>query len=79
MGCEQFFCRRQQQDNHDGRSSFEPARHGTEMVSPQAGAYIPSFTPYDALPDLPAEFGALYAVVRMTNFKLKPALTTCHN
>ena len=25
------------------------------------------------------EYGALYTVVCMTNFKLKPALTTCHN
>ena len=29
VGCEQFFCRRQQQDNRAGRSNFEPARHGT--------------------------------------------------
>ena len=29
VGCEQFFCRRQQQDNCAGRSSFEPARHET--------------------------------------------------
>ena len=29
VGCEQFFCRRQQQDNCAGQSSFEPARHGT--------------------------------------------------
>ena len=49
------FCRRQQQDNHAGRSSFEPARHGTEMVSPPAGAYIPSFTIYHVLPDIPVD------------------------
>jgi hypothetical protein len=52
LGCEQFFCRCQQQDNHTGRSSFEPDRHGTEMVSPPAGAYISSFTICHVLPDL---------------------------
>ena len=35
-----FFVRRQQHENHAGRSSFAPARHGTEMVSPPAGACI---------------------------------------
>ncbi len=53
MGCEQFFCRRQQQDNRAGRSNFEPARHEREMVSPPAGACITSFTIYHVLPDLP--------------------------
>jgi hypothetical protein len=28
VGCEQFFCRCQQQDNCTGWSSFEPASHG---------------------------------------------------
>jgi hypothetical protein len=37
--CEQCFCRHQQQDSHAGQSSFEQVRHGTEIVSPQAGAY----------------------------------------
>ena len=36
-----FFVRRQQHQNHAGTSSFVPARHGTEMVSPPAGASIP--------------------------------------
>ena len=57
MGCEQFFGRRQQQDNRAGRSSFEPSRHETGMVSPPAGAFFPSFTIYDVLPDLPGEGG----------------------
>ncbi len=53
LGCEQLFCRRQKQDNHASQLSFEPARHGKEMVSPLAGAFIPSYTIYQVLPDLP--------------------------
>ena len=48
LGLWAIFSRRQQQANHAGRSSFEPAWHGMEMVSPPAGTYIPHsrFTTY---------------------------------
>ncbi len=55
VGCEQFFCRRQQQDNCTGRSSFEPVRHGMGYGF-SSGAYIPSFTIYQLLLDLPVEY-----------------------
>ncbi len=47
MGYEQFFCRRQQQDNRAGRSNFEPARHGT------GNGFASGRRVYYPLPDLP--------------------------
>jgi hypothetical protein len=37
-----------------------------EMVSPPAGAYIPSYTIYDVLPDLPGRSGIRFFLVAST-------------
>ncbi len=62
MGCEQFFADVSSKiialaDPVLGQPDIE-----LEMVSPPAGAYIPSFTIYHVLPDLPAVRAPTYVL-----------------
>ena len=59
MGCDQFFCRRQQQDNCAGGSSFEPARHGTGY------GFASGRRVYSIIHDLPRIAGPSWIVCRI--------------